>query len=128
MKYYFNKVLKKPFEKVIELTTEALKSEGFGVLTQIDVQATLKMKLDVDFKKYLILGACNPPFAHQALQTEELVGLFLPCNVVIRENEDGVEVAIADPLAMMLSVDNPKLSAISEEVRYKMQKVLERLK
>jgi uncharacterized protein (DUF302 family) len=128
MSYYFNKTLNQPFETVVESVTEELKKEGFGILTEIDVKATLKKKLDVDFRPYLILGACNPPYAYQVLQAEPLIGTMLPCNVVVRELETGaIEVAAIDPMASMQAVDNPKLGDLASEVRQKLQLVIERL-
>ena len=100
--------------------------EGFGVLTEIDVKATLKKKLDVDFRNYRILGACNPPFAYQALQAEAQIGLMLPCNVVVQENENGRTIVSAiDPLASMQAVENESLGEVAEQVRAKLQKVIE---
>jgi uncharacterized protein (DUF302 family) len=126
MKYYFEKTTDYAFEEAIEKVTEELKKEGFGVLTEIDVQATLKKKLDVDFRKYQILGACNPPFAHKALQAENKIGAMLPCNVIVQELEDGkIEVATVDPVASMLAVENDKLGEIANEIRSKLQKVIE---
>jgi uncharacterized protein (DUF302 family) len=108
--------------------TETLKEHGFGVLTEIDVKATLKKKLDVDFKKYKILGACNPPLAHKALQTEDKIGLMLPCNVIVQELEGGgVEVAAIDPVASMASVDNASLAEVGMEVQKKLAAVIEGL-
>ena len=129
MKYYFNKVLPhKTFDEAIEQVTEALKSEGFGVLTTIDVKETLKKKIDVDFKKYKILGACNPQFAYKALQSEDKIGAFLPCNVIVQEHENGdVEVSSVDPVASMTSVDNPGLEEIASEVQQKLKNVIENL-
>lgn len=129
MSYYFNKTLKgKSFEEVIDLVTVELKKEGFGVLTEIDVKATLKKKLDVDFKKYVILGACNPHFAHQALLNEDKIGVFLPCNVIVEEHENGeIEVSAVDPVASMLSVSNMKLAEISTEVQSKLKRVIDNL-
>ncbi|RMG43554.1 MAG: DUF302 domain-containing protein, partial [Methanobacteriota archaeon] len=102
MSYYFSKKVDLPFEKAIERVTEILQEEGFGVLTEIDVKETLKKKLDVGFRKYRILGACNPPFAHQALLAEPQIGLMLPCNVVVQETDEGmVEVSAIDPIASM---------------------------
>ena len=126
MKYYFEKTVDYSFEEAVEKVTEELKKEGFGVLTEIDVQATLKKKLDVDFRKYQILGACNPPFAHKALQAENKIGAMLPCNVIVQELEDGkIEVATVDPVASMLAVENDKLGEIANEIRSKLQKVIE---
>ncbi len=129
MKYYFNTILKDTsFEEAIDKVTAALKEEGFGVLTEIDVQATLKKKIDVDFKKYRILGACNPHFAYKALQSEDKIGVFLPCNVIVEENDNGeVEVAAVDPIASMSSVENDSLGGIAVEVQQKMKRVIEAL-
>lgn len=129
MSYYFNKIIKgKTFDEAIESVTIELKKEGFGVLTEIDVKATLKMKLGVDFKKYTILGACNPHFAHQALLNEDKIGVFLPCNVIVEEHEDGIiEVSAVDPIASMMAVSNNQLSKISSEVQLKLKKVIENL-
>jgi uncharacterized protein (DUF302 family) len=110
MTYYFNKTIAKPFDVVVAATREALKAEGFGVITEIDVQATLKTKIGVDFRPYLILGACNPAMAHEALKLEDKVGAMLPCNVVVQALPDGrVEVAAIDPVASMRAIDNPAL-------------------
>lgn len=128
MKYYFNKTLHQDFEKVIDRVTEALKKEGFGILTEIDIKATLKKKLDVDFKKYKILGACNPPHAFRALQAEDKIGTMLPCNVIVQEIEDGlVEVAAVNPMASMQAVDNTQLGEIAQEITTKLEKVIESL-
>lgn len=126
MKYYFEKTTDYAFEEAVEKVTEELKKEGFGVLTEIDVQATLKKKLDVDFRKYRILGACNPPFAHKALRAENKIGAMLPCNVIVQELDDGkTEVAAVDPMASMLAVENDKLGEIANEIRAKLEKVIE---
>lgn len=129
MSYYFNKVLKgKSFEDAIELVTAELKKEGFGVLTEIDVKETLKKKIDVDFKKYKILGACNPNFAHKALSSEDKIGVFLPCNVIVEEHENGeVEVSAVDPIASMTSVKNDELGSIASEVQSKLKNVINSL-
>jgi uncharacterized protein (DUF302 family) len=128
MSYYFNKTLKGDFNNIIEKVTASLKSEGFGVLTEIDVKETLKKKLDVDFKKYKILGACNPPFAYKALQAEDKIGAMLPCNVTVIEQEAGeVEVAVVDPVASMQAITNISLAAIADEVRNKLKKVVDSL-
>ena len=128
MSYYFSKIVTEAFDKAIEKVTSKLKEEGFGVLTEIDVKATLKKKLDVDFKKYKILGACNPPFAYKALQSEDKIGIMLPCNVVVEENNDGkVEVSAVDPVASMQAVKNESLGSIAEEVRSKLKKVIDQL-
>ena len=126
--YYFNKTLDLPFEKAIERVTEELKKEGFGVLTEIDIQTTLKKKLDVDFRPYRILGACNPPFAHQALQAEKNIGLMLPCNLIVQDAGEGrTDVAAIDPLVAMSRVENPDLEPVAKEVRSKLQRVIENL-
>ena len=130
MSYYFNTTLKDvSFDEAIDKVTAALKEEGFGVLTEIDVQATLKKKIDVDFKKYRILGACNPHLAHKALQSEDKIGVFLPCNVIVEENDNGeIEVAAVDPIASMSSVVNDQLGGIAVEVQAKMKRVVDGLK
>ncbi|MEE4198691.1 MAG: DUF302 domain-containing protein [Bacteroidales bacterium] len=125
MKYYFEKTTDYSFEETIDRVTEELKKEGFGILTEIDVQATLKKKLDVDFKKYQILGACNPPFAHKALQAENKIGAMLPCNVIVQELNDGkTEVAAVDPVVSMQAVENENLAGIASEIRAKLEKVI----
>lgn len=128
MTYYFEKEIALNFEDAIIRVTEELKKEGFGVLTEIDVKATLKKKLDVDFRDYRILGACNPPLAYQALQAEPQIGLMLPCNVVVQERESGKTLISAiDPIASMQAVENPSLGEVAEQVRSKLQKVIESL-
>jgi uncharacterized protein (DUF302 family) len=125
MSYYFSKTLNLPFDDAIVRVTEELKKEGFGVLTDIDVRTTMKKKLDVDFRNYRILGACNPPFAHQALLAEDKIGTMLPCNVIVQELAPGVvEVAAIDPVASMAAVDNAQLGAVGMEVRAKLQRVV----
>lgn len=117
-----------PFDQAVEKVTEELKKEGFGILTDIDVKETLKKKLNLDFQKYKILGACNPPFAHKALQAENKIGLMLPCNVVVQETSDHeIEVAAIDPIASMLAVENPKLKEVAEAVRIKLKMVIDNL-
>ncbi|HKL18666.1 MAG TPA: DUF302 domain-containing protein [Halalkalibaculum sp.] len=126
MSYYISKKVDYNFEQAIEKATERLKEEGFGVLTEIDVKDTLKKKLDVDFKKYRILGACNPGFAHQALQHEDKIGTMLPCNVIVEEHDDGgVEISAVDPMASMQAVENAELAAIAGEVKSRLEKVIE---
>ncbi len=126
--YYFARTLDMPFETAITHVNEALKQEGFGVLTEIDVQATLKKKLDVDFRPYRILGACNPPLAHRALQAEPHIGLMLPCNVVVQDAGDGkVTVSAIDPIASMASVHNDSLGEVAVQVRAKLQHVIDSL-
>ena len=128
MSYHFSTTLQRPFDETITAVTEALKNEGFGILTEIDVQATLKKKLNVDFRGYTILGACNPPFAYEALKLEDKIGAMLPCNVVVQEQADGmVEVSAIDPVASMGAVGNPALTAIAEQVQAKLKKVIENL-
>jgi uncharacterized protein (DUF302 family) len=128
MSYYLSKALETPFEEAVEKVTEALKKEGFGVLTEIDMQATLKKKLDVDIPKYRILGACNPPLAYRAIQAEDKIGLMLPCNVIVQETVGGgTEVAAIDPVASMQAVNNPKLGEVGEHVRDKLQRVIDSL-
>lgn len=125
MKYYINKTLSIGFESAVEKVTEALKKEGFGVLTQIDIQEKLKEKLDVDFRKYKILGACNPPNAYKALQHEDKIGLMLPCNVIVQELENNeIEVAAVDPVASMMAVENPNLAGIAGEIKEKLERVI----
>lgn len=128
MSYYFNKFLKIPFDEAVVRVIEELKKEGFGVLTEIDVKETLKKKLDVDFQKYRILGACNPPFAYRALQAENKIGTMLPCNVIVQEISEGqVEVSAIDPVASMQAIENPALKEIATEVQHKLKKVIESL-
>jgi len=128
MSYGFSKKVTLSYEKAIEKVTEELKKEGFGVLTEIDVKETLKKKLEVDFRKYKILGACNPPFAYQALQSEEQIGLMLPCNVIVYESDQGqTMVAAIDPVASMLAVQNPKLEKIASEIQSRLKRVIDRI-
>ncbi|OZV67981.1 DUF302 domain-containing protein [Winogradskyella aurantia] len=129
MSYYFNKVLKgKSFDEAIDQVTAELKKEGFGVLTEIDVKKTLKDKIDVDFKKYRILGACNPHFAHKALQSEDKIGVLLPCNVIVEQHENGdIEVSAVDPIASMGTVENKNLGNLASEVQQKLIKVVNSL-
>lgn len=128
MSYYFSTVLHTTFEEALSKVQEALKKEGFGVLTEIDVNQTLKKKLDVDFRNYKILGTCNPPFAYKALQTEDKIGTMLPCNVVVQEHEKNeIEVSAVDPIASMRAITNEKLGGIAAEVQLKLKKVIENL-
>ena len=128
MTYHFSKTLNVPFDDAIAKATEALQAEGFGILTEIDVKATLKKKLDVDFRPYRILGACNPNLAYQALQLENKIGTMLPCNVLVQETEDGkVEVSAIDPVASMQAIENAELGGIAEMVQKKLKSVIERL-
>ncbi len=128
MSYVFSKTLSVPFEDAVLRTKEALTTEGFGVLTQIDVQQTLKSKIGVDFRPYLILGACNPTLAHEALKLEANVGAMLPCNVVVQDRGGGVvEVSAIDPVASMQAIENPQLKANAKAVADKLQAVIARL-
>ncbi|MBS2132215.1 DUF302 domain-containing protein (plasmid) [Burkholderia thailandensis] len=128
MSYYFSKTLALEFDDAVRRTTNALKQEGFGIITEIDVQETLKKKIDVDFRRYRILGACNPTLAHEALQIEDKVGTMLPCNVVIQDVDGGrTEVAAIDPVASMQAIDNPHLKDAAKHVQAKLRRVIENL-
>ena len=128
MSYYFAKTVEGGFDEAIERVTEALKEEGFGILTEIDVKATFKKKLDIEVPPYRILGACNPHFAYQALQAEDKIGTMLPCNVIVREAGQGqVEIAAVDPIASMQAVENEQLGGIAQEVRSRLQHVIEQV-
>lgn len=124
MNYGLSKKVSTGFESTIEKVTEELKKEGFGVLTTIDVKETLKQKLNVDFKKYTILGACNPPIAHKALQMEEELGLLLPCNVIVYEKDNETQVSVFDPMVMTNIIDNPEMKTVAQEVRTRLERVL----
>lgn len=126
--YYHSKILDQSPDEVEPRVREALEGEGFGVLTEIDIKATLKRKLDVDFRPYKILGACNPPAAHKALQAEDKIGTMLPCNVILQETDDGrTEVAAVDPVASMQAVENSDLQSIAEEIRDRLWRVIDSL-
>lgn len=128
MNYYINKTVIGSFDAVIEKVTSELKKEGFGVLTDIDVRETLKKKLDVDFRKYRILGACNPPFAYQAFQAEERIGILLPCNVIVFEKDDqSVEVAAVNPLVAMQAVNNAAVGEIAAKITAMLQRVIDNM-
>jgi uncharacterized protein (DUF302 family) len=128
MSYYFSKTLDLPFDEVITDVIAELKKEGFGVLTDIDVKATLEKKLGADFRNYRILGTCNPPFAHEALLAEDKIGTMLPCNVIVQETPGGaVEVAAIDPIASMQAVDNPALGGVAVEVQARLKRVVDNL-
>ena len=129
MTYHNSKTVATSFEETIEKVTEELKKEGFGVLTEIDVKETLKKKLDVDFRKYRILGACNPPLAYKALSEEENIGVMLPCNVIVQEKEGGiVQVSAINPMESMKAVANPNLEEVASAVSSKLAKVIDNLK
>ena len=128
MSYYISKMLTMPFDEAVSRATEALKNEGFGILTEIDVSATLKKKISVDFPNYRILGACNPTLAYEALKLENKVGTMLPCNIVVRDAGNGqMEVAAIDPVASMQAIDNPALKQAAMQVRTKLEKVIAEL-
>ncbi|MGD8778189.1 MAG: DUF302 domain-containing protein [Ignavibacteria bacterium] len=128
MNYYISKLVDYPYEEALEKITAELKEVGFGILTEIDVKETLKKKIDVDFRKYKILGACNPKFAHQALQAEDKVGLLMPCSVIVQEKEEGKsEIAIMDPLAAMTATGNENLREFAENVTKLLNTALERV-
>ena len=124
MNYTFDRKISGKFDDVVERTITALRAGGFGVLTDIDIRATLKQKLGADFRPYRILGACNPPLAHRALQVEDKIGAMLPCNVIVQEKADGIEVSAVDPLAGMERIGNPALTAIATEVAQKLKQVI----
>jgi len=129
MEYYFSTISNTNFDDTKAKIIEALKTEGFGVLTEIDMQLKLKEKLGVDFKKYQILGACNPAFAYKALQVEEMVGVMLPCNIVVMDKENGTtEVAAINPIASMMAIQNPALEPLANEITEKLKRVIELLK
>jgi len=128
MSFHISKTIQCTFDEAVTKVTEALKNEGFGILTEIDVQATLKKKLNVDFRNYKILGACNPPFAYEALKLEDKIGAMLPCNVIVQAQVGGaVEVSAIDPVASMGAVGNPELTVIARQVQVKLKKVIESL-
>ena len=128
MSYYFSAVLSVPFDAAVQRVVEALKQEGFGIITEIDVKDTLKKKINVDFHRYRILGACNPMLAYEALQLEDKVGTMLPCNVIVQEiAQDKTEVAAIDPVASMQAIDNPQLKQAALKVQVKLHKVIESL-
>ena len=126
MSYHYSRIINQPFDEAVQTTSEALKRHGFGILSEIDVQATLKQKLDVEFRPYRILGACNPNFAHQALQAEDKIGTMLPCNVIIQQRDDrSVEVSAVDPVASMQAVDNPALMDIARQIQGMLRTVVD---
>lgn len=128
MAYHFSTTLRLPFSDAVARTTDVLKRHGFGVLTEIDVQATLKNKLGAEFRPYCILGACNPQMAYRALQAEDKIGTMLPCNVVVQQREDGsVEVSAVDPIASMQAIDNPKLGEVAQQVQQMLKEAVEEI-
>jgi uncharacterized protein (DUF302 family) len=128
MSYYFSKSVSVSFDKAVEKVTAELNVEGFGILTEIDVKETLKKKLNVDFRRYKILGACNPPYAYKALTAENKIGTLLPCNVIVQEISDGqVEVTAIDPLASMKAVENPAITEIASEISKKLKTVIDKV-
>ena len=130
MQFGFSVQLKTDFDSAIQRVTDALKAEGFGVLTEIDVKATLKKKLDVDFRPYKILGACNPPLAHRALTADPQIGLLLPCNVVVAQGEEEgmIDVSLIDPISMLGVVSNPDVESVAQDARARLERVTESLK
>ncbi len=128
MSYYYSKTLGISFDEALVKVTQELKNEGFGILTEIDVKETMKKKMNVDFRKYKILGACNPPLAHKAIQIEDKIGTMLPCNVIVQELSEGkIEVAAIDPVASMQAVENPKLREVANQVQAKLKRVIDSL-
>lgn len=126
MSYHFSKTVAMDFQAAVDKVTAELKARGFGILTQIDVRQTLKAKLDVEFRPYLILGACNPPFAYRALQVEDKIGTMLPCNVIVQQHADGsVEVSAVDPVASMAAVVNAELAGVAEDIRNRLRAVID---
>jgi uncharacterized protein (DUF302 family) len=129
MEYYFSAILHTNFDDAVAKITEALKTEGFGVLTEIDLQAKFKEKLGVDYKKYKILGACNPAYAYKALQAEEMIGTMLPRSIIVTDKEDGtIQVAAINPVASMMAIENPALEPLAQEVTEKLKRVISMLK
>lgn len=127
MKYYINKAINADLETATEIVKEELQKEGFGIVTQFDVNKALKEKLNVDFRQYRIMGACNPGFALKSIEVEDKIGTILPCNVMLQELEQGTEIAIIDPIAMISDIDNKAMQIIAEQIKEKMQRVIDRL-
>ena len=125
MQFGFSKITDYNFEQAVEKITEELKKEGFGILSSIDFKDTFNKKLSVDYKKYTVLGACNPPLAHKALQADEEVGLFLPCNIAVYEKDGKTTISVFDPLFITTVIDNPQIKSVAEEVKKKLERVLE---
>jgi uncharacterized protein (DUF302 family) len=125
MNYYINKTIKAEFNQAVQLVTDGLKAEGFGVLSEIDIQQKLKEKLDVNFRKYKILGACHPLSAYKSLQQEDKIGTLLPCNVILQELDDNqIEVAVVDAVASMMAVKNKQISAVAKDIRERLERVI----
>ncbi len=124
MSYHFSKTVSGSFEKVINNVKKELKKEGFGVLSDLDVKKTLKEKLGVEFRNYRILDACNPAFSHEAFQVEDKIGTMLPCNVVVQEWKDGIEITAVDPVASMMAIQNPKVKEIAKKIQQKLKEVI----
>ena len=125
MKYYITKKISTDFDQAVQLVTESLKKEGFGILTEINLQEKLKEKLNIDFRKYKILGACNPAYAYKAIQQEDKIGTMLPCSVIIQELENNeIEVAAVDPVASMMAIENPDLAGIAKEIKEKLERAI----
>ena len=128
MNYHFSKIMSSDFDSTIMKVIDELKKEGFGIVTDIDMKETLKKKIDVNFRKYRILGACNPKYAYQALLVEDKVGTMLPCNIVVQEHADGrIEVSAIDPMASMMAIENDKLGTLANEIREKLRRVIENM-
>ena len=128
MNYHFSKIMSSDFDSTIMKVIDELKKEGFGIVTDIDMKETLKKKIDVNFRKYRILGACNPKYAYQALLVEDKVGTMLPCNIVVQEHADGrIEVSAIDPMASMMAIENDKLGTLANEIREKLRRVIENI-
>jgi uncharacterized protein (DUF302 family) len=127
MKYYINKTIKQNLEEATVLISNELQKEGFGIVTQFDVNRALKEKLNVDFRPYRIMGACNPAFALKSINAEDKIGTILPCNVMLQQTEEGTEVAIINPLSMVAGIDNPAMQRIAQEINEKMNRVIDRI-
>jgi len=128
MKYYISKKIDATFEQAVDRVKESLAIEGFGILSEINMHEKLKEKLNVDFRRYIILGACNPSYAYKALQNEDKIGILLPCNVIVQElKKNTIEVAVVDPMASMMAVENPQLADIAQEIKVKLERVIESL-
>ncbi len=125
MKYYISKTISADFDQAVQLITESLKKEGFGILTEINLQEKLKEKLNVDFRKYKILGACNPAYAYKAIQQEDKIGTMLPCSIIVQQLDNNeIEVAAVDPIASMMAIENPDLAVIAKEIKEKLERAI----